>query len=85
MDEAERKLRGRIGAHALHASHDSREVTAKARLAFRQRLENQVDPEGALSPEERARRAEHALQAHMARMSPKAAQVRSQQKRNRAE
>ena len=60
MDEAERAsraLRGRIGAHRLHATHDPRETTKAARLAFWSSFEREVDPDGLLEPEERARRA----------------------------
>jgi len=45
MTPAERSLRGRIGAHALHAKYDSRELTASARGAFLDRFERQVDPD----------------------------------------
>jgi hypothetical protein len=70
-------LRGRIGAYRLHATHDSREVTAPARRAFRARFEAQVDPRATLSPDERARRAEMALRAHMAQLAYRSARARS--------
>jgi len=62
-------LRGRIGAYALHASHDSREITAPARAAFLARFERDVDPDGKLPDEERKRRAGHARKAHFARLA----------------
>ncbi len=71
MDEAERAsraLRGRIGAHRLHATHDPRETTRAARLAFWSSFEREVDPDGLLEPDERARRAAHARAAHFARL-----------------
>lgn len=71
-----RVLRGRIGAYRLHATHDSRDITAPARRAFLARFEREVDPEGALPSEERARRAEMALKAHMAKLALKSAQAR---------
>ncbi|WP_232110599.1 hypothetical protein [Nocardia wallacei] len=40
------------------------------------KFEHEVDPHGALSPEERARRAEHARKAHFARLALKSAQAR---------
>lgn len=62
-------LRGRIGAHQLHATHDSRETTASARAAFLARFEREVDPDGVLDPAERARRAGHARSAYFARLA----------------
>jgi hypothetical protein len=80
MDEAERAsraLRGRIGAHRLHATHDPRETTKAARLAFWSSFEREVDPDGLLSPEERARRASHARAAHFARLAYLSARARA--------
>lgn len=76
--ERERSIRGRIGAHALHATHDPRQTTAKARATFLQRFEKEVDPEGTLSPEERARRAHHARKLHFARLALASAKKRRQ-------
>jgi hypothetical protein len=62
--------RGRIGAHTLHATHDSRELTANARAAFQKRFLDQVDEATPGLPEgERLRRAEHLLRAHMTRLA----------------
>jgi len=69
-------LRGRLGAHALHATHDPKETTEPARRAFLARFEKQVDPDGVLDPQERARRAEMAKRAHMLRLSMKSAKAR---------
>ncbi len=76
----ERTLRAQIGAHALHASHDPRETTAKARAAFLGRFEDQVDPERVLPEEERRRRAEHARKAHFARLALASARARRERK-----
>lgn len=67
----QRRIRARIAAHAMHARHDSRITTAPARAAFLARFEREVDPEGILPPDERARRARHALSAYMARLALK--------------
>jgi uncharacterized membrane protein YccC len=80
MDEEERAsraLRGRIGAHRLHATHDSRETTKAARQAFWSSFEREVDPDGLLEPEERARRASHARAAHFARLAYLSARARA--------
>ena len=74
-------LRGRIGAYRLHATHNSTEITAPARRAFLARFEAEVDPTGTLSPEERHRRTEMALRAHMARLAHRSAQSRRRSQR----
>jgi hypothetical protein len=51
--------------------------TRPASAAFLRRFELAVDPAGALTPEERSRRAEHACKAHMAALSLKASQARA--------
>jgi hypothetical protein len=69
IDRAELSRRGKIGAHRLHALHDSREITASARAKFLSRFEEEVDPTGELPPEERRRRAAHARKAYFARLA----------------
>ena len=69
-------LRGRIGAYAVHARHDSRALTAHAREAFLARFELEVDPGGVLNPAERTRRAAHARKAYFARLAFRSAQAR---------
>ena len=53
-------LRGRIGAHALHATRDPRGTTATAREAAFNRFLVAVDPDHELPEVERRHRAEHA-------------------------
>jgi hypothetical protein len=73
---SDRALRGRIGAYRLHATHDSRETSRAGRAAFLASFERAVDPEGAFSSAERARRAAHARSAHFARLAYLSAQAR---------
>jgi hypothetical protein len=68
----------RMGAHALHAKYDSRDLTAPARSEFLSGFERGVDPEGVLSPEERARRAAHARKAYFMGLALKSAKARAQ-------
>jgi hypothetical protein len=75
-DAVRRSLQGRIGAYALHARHDSREITAPARAAFLRTFEDQVDPERQLPLAERDRRASMARRAHMARLAYQSARAR---------
>lgn len=84
LNPQEASLRGRIGAYALHARHDPKETTRKAREAFRSRFERDVDPDGTLPPEERSRRAEAARRGFYARLALKSARARSLKSRQRA-
>jgi hypothetical protein len=72
----QRRQRARKAAHTLHATHDSKEITAQARAAFNSRFEKEVDPEGLLSPEERQRRAEHARKAYFVSLALKSSRAR---------
>jgi hypothetical protein len=75
MTKEQRVLRSRMGAYAMHAAGKTN--TGPAIKASRSRFEKQVDPDGVLSPEVRAKRADQAWRAHMAAMSLKASQARS--------
>lgn len=80
-DPIHRNLAASIAAHTSWANTPDRSArTAPARTAFGDRFEREVDPDGALPPAERARRAEHARKAYMLRLALKSAQAR----RNRA-
>lgn len=76
LSPEQRSLRARIAAHTLHSQVDPQEHTAPARKAFLDRFEAEVDPEGVLSPEERARRASHARKAYFTKLALKSAQAR---------
>lgn len=75
LTSEQRSLRsrlGRIGAHESWARTPDRSArTAPARAAAMARFEQQVDPDGVLSPGERAVRAEHARKAHFQRLALK--------------
>jgi len=76
MSPQDRSERARIAAHRLHATHDSRQITSNARSAFLDRFAREVDPDGILAPEERARRAAHAKTAYFRALALKSAQKR---------
>jgi hypothetical protein len=82
---AERSLRARLAAYALHAQNDPRETTANARAAFLARFDREVDPEGLLEPDERRRRAEQARRAYFARLSLAAVKARQAKRPARAQ
>ncbi len=80
FDPAEMALRGRIGAYRLHATHDPKETTQAARVAFLATFEDEVDPDRVLPEEERLRRAEAARKAHFAKLAYLSAQARRRRK-----
>ncbi len=76
MTPAERRLRAQLGAHTMHAQHDPKKTTAKARAVFLANFEAKADPTGVLPVEERRRRAEHLRKAHFARLALASAKAR---------
>jgi len=78
---AERVLRARIAAHALHAGlSDPVAHTLAARTAFLSRFEREVDPDGVLEPQERARRAEHAKKAYFLKLALASSKARKKKR-----
>ena len=84
LSPAERILRARLAAYAMHAQHDSRDTSAPGRAAFLARFEADVDPDGRLDPEERRRRAEHARSAYFARLALASVAARRAKRASRA-
>jgi hypothetical protein len=77
LPRSERILRSRIGAHASWAGTADRSArTAPARKALNDKFDREVDPDGQLTPAERARRAESARKAYFTRLALKSAQAR---------
>lgn len=72
-DPNDMALRSRIGAYCLHATHDPRTATARARAAFLSRFQTEVDPNGVLGPRERKRRAMASRRASFARLAMQSA------------
>ena len=82
---SERVLRSRVAAHESWARTPDRAArTAPAREAMLDRFEREVDPNGELTPAERARRAGHARKAYFTRLSLKSAQARRRASEARA-
>ena len=68
-----KNINARIAAEISWARTSDRSArTRPAREAFLRRFEREVDPEGKLPPDERRRRAEHAMRAHMLRLRKRA-------------
>lgn len=75
LSPSQRSLRAKAAAHALHAQGGTN--TKAGTAAFLERFERQVDPDGVLAPDERARRATHARKAYMSGLALKASRARS--------
>lgn len=85
LTPAERVLRSKMAAHRSWANTEDRTArTAKARQAAADRFEKQIDPEGKLPTEERAKRAESARKAFYAEMAFKSARSRRRNKAAKA-
>lgn len=77
FERAERVLIAKIAAHAKWAKTPNRAAaTAAARKAALDRFEREVDPDGVMSPTERARCAESARRQYFAKLALKSAQSR---------
>lgn len=76
----DRRLLAEIAAHESWARTEDRAArTANGRRKFLERFEREVDPEGVLAPEERARRAVNARAAYFRRLALKSARARRSQ------
>ena len=78
LSPSQRSTRARLAAFVMHS--EGKTNTRPASAAFLQRFERQIDPDGTLAPDERARRAEWALKAHMSALSLRASQARAKKK-----
>lgn len=76
-----RSRAGRLGALVQHSRHDPLVTTAAARRAAEARFEREVDPDGVLRPDERARRATYAKRAHFTRLAMASATARKRRGR----
>jgi len=65
----------------MHARNDAKATTAHARARFLAKFEELADPEGVLSPEERAQRALHLRRAYFARLALASGKARRQRTR----
>jgi len=77
MTASSRRIHAQIAAHTRWSREEDRQAaTGKARAAFIDRFEREVDPDGVLPPQERARRAESAKKAYFARLALRSAAAR---------
>ncbi len=76
-DPSDRFMAASIAANTRWAHEPNRTAaTLPARAAFEQRFDDEVDPDRALSPVERQKRARAARQAYFMRLALKSAQAR---------
>jgi hypothetical protein len=75
----QRSLRARIAGRA--AAAQGKTNVKPARAAWLARFERQVDPDGTLPADVRAKRAHHAMKAHMTRMAFESSKARGRRKK----
>lgn len=80
LTPAQRSLNARLAAHARWSKSDPVSGTAAARKAFADRFDREVDPDGVLTPAERARRAQSARKAHFTRLALASSRARAARK-----
>lgn len=76
MTPEEMSLRGKVGINVRLSRENTDEMIAPARAGFLAKFEREVDPDGELDAGERARRADCAMRAHMARLALKSVKAR---------
>lgn len=77
LTPSQRSMRSRMAAYAMHAHHDGRNITSRARSAFLERFENQVDPTSSLPAAERQRRAAAAKKAYFTGLAFRSSRTRA--------
>jgi hypothetical protein len=86
IPSSERSLIGQIAANTRWSTVQNRSAaTAPARKAFEKSFDQLVDPEGVLTPSERAKLVENARRAHFQKLALKSAQSRRRAKDARAQ
>ena len=73
-------MAGRMRGLTTRAFNDPLKYTSKARSAFRQSFDQQVDPDGVLPVEEREARSTALYHAHMTGLAMRSSQVRAQRR-----
>lgn len=79
LTPAERSLRSSIAANTRWSLADKAERSRVAQAghdALRERFAREIDPDGTLAPDERAKRARYAYAAHMKRLALRSSQAR---------
>jgi hypothetical protein len=77
LTAAQRKLRAQLAANTRWSREDPAPTAARGQAGLLARFEREVDPDGTLSPQERARRTQAALRAHMKRLALASSKARS--------
>ena len=81
LSPEQRSTLASMASHASWAKTDDRSArTEPARKASMGRFEREVDPEGKLPPEERAKRAENARRAYFQKLAYKSSRARQRRK-----
>lgn len=84
MTPEQRRLQAKAAAHVQSSRERDRTArTAPGRTAFLQRFEREVDPEGKLPPDVRAKMAASARRAYFTRLSLRSSRVRAARRASR--
>lgn len=85
LTPAERTLRARVAVHTSWAKTTDRSARTKpGTAAFLARFEREVDPDGLMSPADRAKAVENAKSAYFAALALKASKARKAKARAQA-
>ena len=77
MNAAQRRLRAQLAANTRWSTEDPTVNALRGQRGLLAKFEREVDPEGQLTPEVRARRAQAAWKAHLQRLALRSAQARA--------
>lgn len=77
LSPEQRSLRARSAAYTRWSREDPKPAMAEVRKGYFARFEEQVDPDRVLPEQERHRRAQAALHAHMARLALASSKARA--------
>jgi hypothetical protein len=80
VNAAQCKLRAQIAANTRWSRENPAPTAARGQAGLQARFAREVDPDGALEPAERARRAEAARKAHMQRLALASSKARGARK-----
>ena len=80
----QRSLRARIAANARWSREDPTENALRGQRGLEARFEREVDPDGTLTPAERARRVQAARTAYMQSLALRSARTRQNRRASRS-
>ena len=80
LTPAQRTLRAKLAANSRWSREDGHANAVRGQAGLLAKFEREVDPDGTLTPEQRAKRAEAAYRAHMQRLAFASSKARAARK-----